>query len=183
MDNILKQFVRNKGMDDKQAINFFSDFYSSSKKEQNHFISKVKYGLSKMQQGGEQDQVMQIVQAYAQLVGIEPNEIAQQLQQMQPQEQQQAIQEMVQSLQQEPQVQSNPQEEIQEQAQYGIVKKSKNGLYDYPMQPVVVPTENSGKITMKKFLIRLMLIIIKQVNIYKQCNLIKIINLMVLMKY
>ena len=125
MDNILKQFVRNKGMSDKESIDFFSDFYSSSKKEQNHFISKVKYGLSKMQQGGEQDQVMQIVQAYAQLVGIEPNEIAQQLQQMQPQEQQQAIQQMVQSLQQESQEQetsSNPQEEVQEQAQYGVVK-------------------------------------------------------------
>ena len=52
------------------------------------------------QQGGEQqDQVAKIVQAYAQASGQDPQQIMQQLQQMQPEEQQQAIQAMVQELQ------------------------------------------------------------------------------------
>ena len=52
------------------------------------------------QQGGEQqDQVVKIVQAYAQASGQDPQQIMQQLQQMQPEQQQQAIQQMVQELQ------------------------------------------------------------------------------------
>ena len=52
------------------------------------------------QQGGEQqDQVAEIVQAYAQASGQDPQQIMEQLQQMQPEEQQQAIQAMVQELQ------------------------------------------------------------------------------------
>ena len=52
------------------------------------------------QQGGEQqDQVAKIVQAYAQASGQDPQQIMQQLQQMQPEQQQQAIQQMVQELQ------------------------------------------------------------------------------------
>jgi len=52
------------------------------------------------QQGGEQqDQVSQIIQAYAQASGQDPQAITEQLQQMQPEEQQQALQQMVQELQ------------------------------------------------------------------------------------
>jgi hypothetical protein len=52
-----------------------------------------------MQQQGGQDQVMQLVQAYAQATGVSPEELIQQLQQMEPQAQQQAIQQMAQELQ------------------------------------------------------------------------------------
>lgn len=151
-DEILGGFVLSRNMDDTSKAQFYKDYYSSSKQEQNSFLKKVKYGMKKMQDGGD-NRIMQLISAYAQLVGINPQEVADKFQQLQPQEQQQALQEMQQALQQEPQEQeasSNTQEEVQEQAQYGIIKKSKNGLYDYPMQPVVVPTENSGKITMKK---------------------------------
>lgn len=46
-----------------------------------------------------QQQVMQLVQAYAQKAGVDPKQILQQLQQMPPQQQQQAIQQMAQELQ------------------------------------------------------------------------------------
>jgi DNA-binding transcriptional MerR regulator len=52
-----------------------------------------------MQQQGGQDQMMQLIQAYAQATGISPEEIIQQLQQMDPQSQEQAIQQMAQELQ------------------------------------------------------------------------------------
>jgi hypothetical protein len=52
-----------------------------------------------MQQQGGQDQLMQLVQAYAQATGVSPEELIQQLQQMEPQAQQQAIQQMAQELQ------------------------------------------------------------------------------------
>jgi hypothetical protein len=52
-----------------------------------------------MQQQGGQDQMMQLIQAYAQATGVSPEEIIQQLQQMEPQDQQQAIQQMAQEMQ------------------------------------------------------------------------------------
>ncbi len=55
------------------------------------------------QEGGEQQgqpDPQQIVQAYAQLAGQDPNQVMQQLQQMQPEEQQAALQQMMQALQQ-----------------------------------------------------------------------------------
>ena len=57
------------------------------------------------QQGGQQDQLMQIIQMYAQMSGINPKQLMQKLQQMSPQEQQQAIQEMSQAVQQQGQQQ------------------------------------------------------------------------------
>ena len=52
------------------------------------------------QQGGQQDQIMQIIQAYAQMSQIDPNQLIQQLQEMPAEQQQQAIQQMAQTLQQ-----------------------------------------------------------------------------------
>lgn len=54
-----------------------------------------------MQDGGtaQQDQIMQIIEAFAQANGVAPDEIVSQLQQMGEQEQQQALQQMAQSLQ------------------------------------------------------------------------------------
>ena len=53
-----------------------------------------------MQQGGQQDEVMQIIQMFAQMSQMDPAKLMQQLQQMPPEEQQQAIQQMAETLQQ-----------------------------------------------------------------------------------
>ena len=74
------------------------------------------------QSGGAQQQIMQIIQAFAQMQGVDPKEVMQQLQQMKPQEQQQAIQQMMQAVQQGQQQaqQQGPQEEQMEpQMAYG----------------------------------------------------------------
>jgi hypothetical protein len=57
-------------------------------------------GKQYMQQGGEQEQVMQIIQMFAQMNQMDPNELMQKLQELQPEEQQQAIMEMAQVLEQ-----------------------------------------------------------------------------------
>lgn len=68
-------------------------------------------------QASQQDQIMQLIQAYAQAMGISPEEIIQQLQQMDPQAQQQAIQQMAQELQgaqqQAPQQEMPPEQMMQ----------------------------------------------------------------------
>jgi hypothetical protein len=65
------------------------------------YIPEMMYGGNQyMQQGGEQEQIMQLIQMYAQISQIDPAELMQQLQQMPPEEQQQAIQQMVQTLEQ-----------------------------------------------------------------------------------
>jgi hypothetical protein len=61
-------------------------------------------------QGSEQDQIMQLIQAYADAMGISPEEIIQELQQMDPQEQKQAIDQMAQELQGGQQAQGSMQE-------------------------------------------------------------------------
>ena len=67
-----------------------------------------------MQDGGEitDEDVQQLVQAFAQATGVSPEEIMQKLQQMSPEEQQQALQQMAQMLQEQMQ---GGQEEAQEQ--------------------------------------------------------------------
>jgi hypothetical protein len=57
-------------------------------------------GYHYMQQGGSQDQVMQIIQMYAQMNKIDPKQLMQQLQQMPAEQQKQAIQQMMQTVQQ-----------------------------------------------------------------------------------
>ena len=69
-------------------------------------------------QGSEQDQIMQLIQAYAQAMGISPEEIIQELQQMNPEEQKQAIDQMAQELQggqqaQAPEQQMSPEQMMQ----------------------------------------------------------------------
>lgn len=58
---------------------------------------KKHHGFHK-QEGGEQDQTMQLIQAYAEKVGIDPEQIMQKLQQMSPEEQQQTIAQIQQEL-------------------------------------------------------------------------------------
>lgn len=65
------------------------------------YIPEMMYGGKQyMQQGGQEDQIMQLIQMYAQMSQIDPAELMQQLQQMPPEEQKQAIQQMVQTLEQ-----------------------------------------------------------------------------------
>ena len=65
------------------------------------YIPEMMYGgRDYMQEGGEQDQVMQLIQMYAQMNQIDPAQLMEQLQQMPPEEQQQAIQQMAQTLEQ-----------------------------------------------------------------------------------
>jgi hypothetical protein len=85
------------------------------------------------QQGGGQDQqIMQLIQAYAQIAQVDPKQIMQQLQQMQPQEQQQALQQMAQTVQQASS--GGGQEQAQEQPQMqdgGIPCYNCGGSYQY----------------------------------------------------
>jgi hypothetical protein len=57
---------------------------------------------SHRQEGGpsQQDQIMQIIQMFAEMNGIDPEMIMQKLQELPPEQQQQAIQEMAQAVQQ-----------------------------------------------------------------------------------
>lgn len=79
--------------------------------------------IRKKQEGGsaEQDQLMQIIQIFAEMQGVDPEEIMQRLQQLSPEQQQQAIQQMVQVVQQAMQEQQGmqqqgmPQEGMQQQ--------------------------------------------------------------------
>jgi len=52
------------------------------------------------QQGGQQDQIMQIIQAYAQMNQIDPKQLLEQFTQMAPEQQKEAIMQMAQSIQQ-----------------------------------------------------------------------------------
>ena len=76
------------------------------------------------QDGGEQDQIMQLIQAYAEKTGTNPEELMGKLQQMQPEEQQQAIQQIQQELQGDQGESENPGEEQteggMEEARYGM---------------------------------------------------------------
>ena len=63
--------------------------------------------------GDEQAQIMQIIQLYAQITQVDPNQIMQQLQQLPPQKQQEALQQMMQVVQQASQQQGGGAEEQQ----------------------------------------------------------------------
>lgn len=67
-------------------------------KDSVNFLNQKAVRFKKKQQGGG-DQVSQIIQAFAQATGQDPNTIMQQLQQLPPEEQQAAIQQMAQQLQ------------------------------------------------------------------------------------
>jgi hypothetical protein len=57
-------------------------------------------GGNMYQQGGQQDDVMQAIQMYAQMTQTDPQQIIKKLQAMSPEEQQQAIQQIMQAIQQ-----------------------------------------------------------------------------------
>jgi hypothetical protein len=68
-----------------------------------------RYGGSRyMQQGGQEDQIMQIIQAYAQMNQIDPQQLLEQFTQMAPEQQKEAIMQMAQSIQQGASQQQQP---------------------------------------------------------------------------
>ena len=86
----------------------------------------------------------QIVQQYIQVKGLneqQAQQLIQELQQLDEQQLQQVVENMQQQLQE-----NNPEEQMM---QYGGIPVSMDGLYEYPNQPVIVPTEGTGKITMR----------------------------------
>lgn len=141
--DILRKYAEEQGYDYQQLL---SDYYSSPKQEQDMFMAQLggQQPQPEQPQGGG-DQVMQIIQMFAQLTGEDPQAIMDQLQQLPPEQQQAAIEEMVAAIQQ-----------TQQQAQYGgkfgLKKKSipvtSNGYYEYSPEntpQLIVP---SGNITM-----------------------------------
>jgi hypothetical protein len=65
--------------------------------------AKREYPRRKMQGGGEaeqQEQIMQLIQMFAQISGVDPEQIMQQLQSAEPEQQQAMVQEMAQTVQQ-----------------------------------------------------------------------------------
>lgn len=111
-----------------------SQIYDDNGKEIKEDRGKVAQQGGQMEQNPQQDQVMQLIQAYAQASGQDPQAIMQQLQQMQPEQQQQALQSMAQELQggqEQGEANQNPQEEEQEMmAQQGGIMElaSKYGI-------------------------------------------------------
>lgn len=94
----IEEYAYRNGFDPDEMMN---DFHFSSKKEQKALYNHIMQSGGYAQEGGNpQDQVSQIIQAYAQLAGTSPEEIMQQLQQLPQEQQQQALQEMVKALQQ-----------------------------------------------------------------------------------
>lgn len=89
----------------------------------------------KMQMGGEQEQILQFLQQYAQEKGIDPQALISDFQQASPEQQQEFI----------AQLQRNGQQEMQ----HGGIPKSELGVHKYPNQPVIVPTRGTGSISMK----------------------------------
>lgn len=73
------------------------DYLNETPENQNEFMMQI--GGQPEMQGGEQEELMQIIQMFAEMNGISVEEIIQQLEQMQPEEQEQAIQQMVEAVQ------------------------------------------------------------------------------------
>lgn len=90
----------------------------------------------RMQQGGDpqQDQIMQLIQAFAQMQGIDPQEIIARLQQLSPEEQQQAIQEMAQVVQEAMSQQQAPQQGQMSPAMQEQAMMMYGGYMNHPMQ-------------------------------------------------
>ena len=88
----------------------------------------------KRQMGGNNEDILQMLAQYAQSKGINPDELINEFQQATPEQQQEFLQQIMQQ----------PQE-----MQYGGLPISEQGQYEYPNQPVVVPTRNTGRITMR----------------------------------
>jgi hypothetical protein len=89
----------------------------SGKKPTKEMLAMEKKLKSK-QEGGQQEQIMQLIEMYAQMAGIQPQELLAQLQKMEPEQQQVALQQIAQEVQQAMQSQQDGVEE-QTEMQFG----------------------------------------------------------------
>lgn len=140
---ILKDYAAQNGFSYEEL---FNDFDSSKPEEQEEFLMQIG-GVP--QEQGEDNQLQQIIIAFAQMSGMSPEELMQKLQQMPPEQQQQAIQQMAQALQgDESEVNHNPAEE-QLEMQYGGIPVTSRGYYE--LDPIKDPYAMipSGDITME----------------------------------
>lgn len=98
----------------EQQMSRFTDYIFE---HQEYKKVEKKDGKNKFQEGGEvENEMLQIVDAFCNMTGQDPNQVLADLEQMSPEEQQQALQMMVEAIQQAPQQQ---QEEGQEMMQEG----------------------------------------------------------------
>jgi hypothetical protein len=88
--DILKTYADLKGHNYNQLL---KDYLSETEDNQKTFITNI------MQTGGEEDQVSQIIMAFAELTQQDPQQIMEQIQSLQPEQQQAVLQQMVQKLQ------------------------------------------------------------------------------------
>jgi hypothetical protein len=117
--SILLQLQKMQPEEQQQALQQMAQSVQSGGDEEQATMKRGGRVSHQSQSGGAQQQIMQIIQAFAQMQGVDPKEVMQQLQQMKPQEQQQALQQMVQAIQQGQQQaqQQGPQEEQMEGVQ------------------------------------------------------------------
>lgn len=120
--SILLQLQKMQPEEQQQALQQMAQSVQGGGDEEQATMKHGGRVFHQFQSGGAQQQIMQIIQAFAQMQGVDPKEIMQQLQQMPPQKQQQAIQQMVQVVQQgqqQAQQQSPQEEQMEPQMAYG----------------------------------------------------------------
>jgi hypothetical protein len=127
LSETIDQGIRQKKLMEDYAKKAKKNNLNIQLKDNSYTIKDTTLDTNKYQEGGQtgQDQVMQIIQMYAQMAQQDPQTIMEQLQQMSPEEQQMAIQEMAQAVQQ-------PQQEQQFQKGGEFVKKL-TGEYTTPL--------------------------------------------------
>jgi hypothetical protein len=94
----------------------------------------------------------EIVNAYIQQAGLDKTQAQQLMQELQALDEsqlQQVLEKMQQQLQSAPMQQAPQQMEEEMMMQYGGIPVDENGLYSFPNQNVVVPTQGTGKIQMR----------------------------------
>jgi uncharacterized pyridoxal phosphate-containing UPF0001 family protein len=103
---------------------------------------QMRMGGSRYQEGGstEQDQIMQIIQMFAEIQGVDPQEIMQRLQQLSPEQQQQAIQQMAQVVQESMQQQQGMQQQMMPPEQQAMMAQGGSWYYGgYMNHPMMEP--------------------------------------------
>jgi hypothetical protein len=139
--NVLSYHAAQTGYDYDELL---ADYESETPQNQQEFLKTI------MQEGGQQDQMMQIVQAFAQISGQDPQAIMQQLQSAPPEQQQQMMQQMMQAVQQAQGDEPEAQEEQIDQLG-GYDHKSMMGYRDdSPYRFNKSNKINSNKITMNQ---------------------------------
>lgn len=148
---VIQMFAEMQGVDPEEII---EQLQGLSPKEQQQAIQQMmqvvqqgqgqqmRMGGSRYQQGGstEQDQIMQIIQMFAEIQGVDPQEIMQRLQQLSPEQQQQAIQQMAQVVQEAMQQQQGMQQQMMPPEQQAMMAQGGSWYYGgYMNHPMMEP--------------------------------------------